>query len=29
MPGAVSRFGQTYGADTVDAKRWLRGEFAD
>ncbi|XP_037037405.1 UPF0605 protein GA14893-like [Bradysia coprophila] len=29
VPGAVFRFGQTYGADSLDAKRWLRGQFSN
>ncbi|KAB0802592.1 hypothetical protein PPYR_04778 [Photinus pyralis] len=28
IPGAVFRFGKTYGNDTRDAKRWLRGDFS-
>ncbi|CAH2100325.1 unnamed protein product [Euphydryas editha] len=27
VPGCVFRFGKTYGNDTRDAKRWLRGDF--
>lgn len=27
VPGQTFRFGQTYGTDSVDAKRWLRGDF--
>ncbi|XP_018328588.1 UPF0605 protein CG18335 [Agrilus planipennis] len=28
IPGAVFRFGKTFGTDTKDAKRWLRGDFS-
>ncbi|XP_046740204.1 UPF0605 protein CG18335-like [Diprion similis] len=28
VPGESFRFGKTFGADTRDAKRWLRGDFA-
>ncbi|CAB3221693.1 unnamed protein product [Arctia plantaginis] len=28
VPGCMFRFGKTYGNDTRDAKRWLRGDFA-
>lgn len=28
IPGAQFRYGKTYGNDTIDAKRWLRGDFA-
>ncbi|XP_012270479.1 UPF0605 protein CG18335 [Orussus abietinus] len=28
VPGSVFRFGKTFGADTKDAKRWLRGDFS-
>lgn len=28
IPGAPFRFGKTYGNDTRDAKRWLRGDFS-
>ncbi|KAI5632029.1 hypothetical protein NE865_15264 [Phthorimaea operculella] len=27
VPGHMFRFGMTYGNDTRDAKRWLRGDF--
>ncbi|KAF9795582.1 hypothetical protein SFRURICE_004954 [Spodoptera frugiperda] len=27
VPGCMFRFGKTYGNDTRDAKRWLRGDF--
>lgn len=27
IPGAIFRYGRTYGNDTRDAKRWLRGDF--
>ncbi|XP_043275423.1 UPF0605 protein CG18335-like [Venturia canescens] len=27
VPGANFRFGKTFGCDTKDAKRWLRGDF--
>ncbi|XP_011304491.1 UPF0605 protein CG18335 [Fopius arisanus] len=27
IPGAAFRYGKTYGSDTRDAKRWLRGDF--
>ncbi|CAK1548112.1 unnamed protein product [Leptosia nina] len=27
VPGCLFRFGKTYGNDTRDAKRWLRGDF--
>ncbi|XP_069685802.1 CIMIP2 protein CG18335-like [Periplaneta americana] len=27
VPGAQFRYGKTYGSDTRDAKRWLRGDF--
>ncbi|XP_061716276.1 CIMIP2 protein GA14893-like [Cydia pomonella] len=27
VPGCLFRFGNTYGNDTRDAKRWLRGDF--
>ncbi|KPJ14539.1 putative elongator complex protein 3 [Papilio machaon] len=27
VPGCIFRFGKTYGNDTRDAKRWLRGDF--
>lgn len=29
IPGALFRFGQTYGTDSRDAKRWLRGDFSN
>ena len=28
VPGETFRFGKTFGADTKDAKRWLRGDFS-
>lgn len=28
IPGALFRYGRTYGNDTRDAKRWLRGDFS-
>lgn len=28
IPGAIFRYGKTYGNDSRDAKRWLRGDFA-
>ncbi|XP_018576172.1 UPF0605 protein CG18335-like [Anoplophora glabripennis] len=28
IPGAIFRYGKTYGNDTRDAKRWLRGDFS-
>ncbi|KAK9880198.1 hypothetical protein WA026_010070 [Henosepilachna vigintioctopunctata] len=28
IPGAIFRFGKTYGNDTRDSKRWLRGNFS-
>ncbi|XP_070158788.1 CIMIP2 protein GA14893 [Polyergus mexicanus] len=28
IPGAVFRYGKTFGADTIDAKRWLQGDSA-
>ncbi|KAF5297480.1 hypothetical protein FQA39_LY12074 [Lamprigera yunnana] len=28
IPGAIFRFGKTYGNDSRDAKRWLRGDFS-
>ncbi|XP_063973989.1 CIMIP2 protein CG18335-like isoform X1 [Diachasmimorpha longicaudata] len=28
IPGAAFRYGKTFGADTRDAKRWLRGDFS-
>ncbi|XP_047357647.1 UPF0605 protein CG18335-like [Vespa velutina] len=28
VPGQIFRFGKTFGADTKDAKRWLRGDFS-
>ncbi|KAK0179577.1 hypothetical protein PV327_005316 [Microctonus hyperodae] len=28
IPGANFRHGKTFGADTTDAKRWLRGDFS-
>ncbi|KAF3422306.1 hypothetical protein E2986_12851 [Frieseomelitta varia] len=28
IPGETFRFGKTFGADTKDAKRWLRGDFS-
>ncbi|CAD6216314.1 GSCOCG00004466001-RA-CDS [Cotesia congregata] len=28
VPGAAYRYGKTFGADTKDAKRWLRGDFS-
>ncbi|XP_014608476.1 PREDICTED: UPF0605 protein CG18335-like [Polistes canadensis] len=28
VPGQTFRFGKTFGADTKDAKRWLRGDFS-
>lgn len=28
IPGATMRYGKTFGADTKDAKRWLRGDFS-
>ncbi|KAG7209293.1 hypothetical protein KM043_015406 [Ampulex compressa] len=28
VPGALHRFGKTFGSDTKDAKRWLRGDFS-
>lgn len=27
IPGGRFRFGSTFGRDTIDAKRWLRGDF--
>lgn len=27
IPGAIFRYGKTYGNDSRDAKRWLRGDF--
>ncbi|KAJ3641697.1 hypothetical protein Zmor_028179 [Zophobas morio] len=27
IPGAIFRFGKTYGNDSRDAKRWLRGDY--
>ncbi|XP_017769917.1 PREDICTED: protein FAM166B [Nicrophorus vespilloides] len=27
IPGEIFRFGRTYGNDTKDAKRWLRGDY--
>ncbi|XP_060523617.1 CIMIP2 protein CG18335-like isoform X2 [Cylas formicarius] len=27
IPGAIFRYGKTYGSDSRDAKRWLRGDF--
>ncbi|XP_022920071.1 CIMIP2 protein CG18335-like [Onthophagus taurus] len=28
IPGQIFRYGKTYGNDTRDAKRWLRGDFS-
>ncbi|KAF5295563.1 hypothetical protein FQR65_LT10426 [Abscondita terminalis] len=28
VPGAIFRFGNTYGNDSRDAKRWLRGDYS-
>nr|CAI5839729.1 unnamed protein product [Callosobruchus analis] len=28
IPGAIFRYGKTYGNDSRDAKRWLRGDFS-
>ncbi|KAF5295564.1 hypothetical protein FQR65_LT10427 [Abscondita terminalis] len=28
IPGAIFRYGKTYGSDSRDAKRWLRGDFS-
>lgn len=28
IPGAIFRYGSTYGSDSRDAKRWLRGDFS-
>lgn len=28
IPGAIFRFGKTYGNDSRDAKRWLRGDYS-
>lgn len=28
IPGAMFRYGKTYGNDSRDAKRWLRGDFS-
>ncbi|KAK2574990.1 hypothetical protein KPH14_008748 [Odynerus spinipes] len=28
VPGEIFRFGKTFGADTKDAKRWLRGDYS-
>ncbi|KAH1021891.1 hypothetical protein HUJ04_011375 [Dendroctonus ponderosae] len=29
IPGAIFRYGKTYGNDSRDAKRWLRGDFSN
>ncbi|KAL1505685.1 hypothetical protein ABEB36_005191 [Hypothenemus hampei] len=29
IPGAIFRYGRTYGNDSRDAKRWLRGDFSN
>ncbi|XP_066248972.1 CIMIP2 protein CG18335-like [Euwallacea similis] len=29
IPGAIFRYGKTYGKDSRDAKRWLRGDFSN
>ncbi|XP_030763013.1 UPF0605 protein CG18335 [Sitophilus oryzae] len=29
IPGAIFRYGKTYGNDSRDAKRWLRGDFGN